>query len=169
LSETNEGSLGKPKRKIWKIIALIIVVAILTPELMYIYAYSTIEDVYSKSWGTLNLPEFNETMLESTEVTVELTIHNPTSTSIQLVSVNMGCKIDGNVFAIIRETDLYLPAGGSTTLTATFYYSPQIMNSIMSPSYERTIIVANEVSANILFIPITRSFAYENTETVYPG
>jgi len=48
LSETEEVPVEKPKRKIWKIVVPVIVVAILIPSLMYAYAYVALGDAYSK-------------------------------------------------------------------------------------------------------------------------
>jgi hypothetical protein len=166
LSKPSEGSFEKRKRKIWKIIVPIVVVVVLTPLLMYVYAYITVEDSYSKSWDTIRFPEVDETMLE-TEFTDEMTIHNPTGTNIRLVTVKVDVWIDGNKLLTIRDTDVYLPAGGSATISCTWRFDSQIMNSILSPFYNQTISVENVAFANVLFIPITRTFIYDNTEIIH--
>ena len=169
MSKPDEGSSEKPKRKVWKIIVpIIIILAILIPLLMYAYAYITVEDSYSKSWSNISISEVDESVLESTEFTGEITIHNPTGMGIRLVRVSIDTWIDGNKFATIRETDIDLPAGGSATIPCTWCYDSQIWNSISSPYYEQRIRMEIVVSANVLFIPITRTFIQTDTETIFP-
>lgn len=138
LSETEEVPVEKPKRKMWKIVVPIIIVAILIPSLMYAYAYIALEDAYSKSWDTIDTSESSlpdtQTVL-GTEYSEEITIRNPTGTNIRFIEINFDSWIDGKKFGTVRETDVYLPAGGSTTLTFTWNFDGEIMNSALSGSY----------------------------------
>jgi len=171
LSETEEVPVGKPKRKIWKLVVPVIVVAILIPSLMYAYAYVALGDAYSKSWDTIDTSELSapdlSTMLEGTEWTEELTLHNPTGTSIRLIEVNFDSWVDGKKFETIRETDVYLPAGGSTTLTYTRYFDSEIIGIKTSDSYVSKVRKEIVASTNIFFLTVTRTFIYENVETTY--
>ena len=170
MSENEEVPVGKPKRKIWKIVVPVIILAILIPSLMYAYAYSALGDAYYKSWETLDVSElgiFDPEKLNSTEFTDDYTIHNPTGTSIRFVKVNFDGWADDKIVARIRETDKYLPAGGSTTITCTWCFDSEVMNIILSPSYEDKTRREIVVSTTLLFITVTRTFIYENTETKY--
>jgi hypothetical protein len=171
LSETEEAPVEKPKRKMWKIVVpIIIVVAILIPSLMYAYAYIALEDAYSKSYDTIDtsessLPEW-QTII-GTEYSEEITIRNPTSTDIHFIQINFDSWVDGKKFGTVRETDVYLPAGGSTTLTFTWNFDREIVNSALSGSYESRVSHEVVASTDFLFFTVTRTFVYENVETEY--
>lgn len=172
MSETEEVPVGKPKRKIWKIVVPVIILAILIPSLMYAYAYSALGDAYYKSWNTIDFSELSapdlSTMLEGTEWTEELTLHNPTGTSIRLIEVNFDSWVDGKKHQTIRETDVYLPAGGSTTLNHTWYFDSEIVGIKISDSYVSKVRREIVASTDILFLTVTRTFFYEDVETIYP-
>lgn len=171
LIETEEIPIGKPKRKIWKLVVPAIIVAILIPSLMYAYAYFALYDAWSKSWDTFeyregSLPDI-ETLYQGTEVFDEVIIRNPTGTSIRLVKVNYDSWVDGKKFGTIRETNKYLPAGGSITLTLKTYIDSEIMNIVLSPYYERKTRWEVVYSTSILFITVTRTFFHEDVETIF--
>jgi hypothetical protein len=170
LSENEEAPVKKPKRKMWKIVVPIIVVAILIPALMYAYAYIALEDAYSKSWDTIDtsessLPEWQTVV--GTEYSEEITIRNPTSTNIHFIKINFDSWIDGKKFGTVRETDIYLPAGGSTTLTFTWNFDVDILNSALNDSYVSRVRHEVVASTDFLFFTVTRTFVYENVETEY--
>jgi hypothetical protein len=168
LSESSAGSPENRKRKVWKIVVPIVVVAVLTPLLLYAYAYFTVEGAYSDSWDTINFAELDDDLdLWETDFTGEMTIHNPTGTDIRFVSVKVDVLIDGNNGMTIRDTEVYLPAGGSATIPCTYLIDSQILDSVSGPYYYRTTSVENVVSANVLFIPITRTFSYDYTEVIH--
>ena len=168
MSEPVEVQFRKPRRRIWKIIVPLILMAILIPLLMYAYAHSALENSYSKSWETISFPELDEMPLEKDEFTQDIVIRNPTGMSIELVAVSFDAWIDGNKFATVRDADIYLPAGGSATIPCTLCYDSQIMNSILSTFYNQTIRVENVVSANVFSMPITRTFIVEDSVIIQP-
>lgn len=170
MSENEEVPVRKPKRKIWKLVVPVIIVAILIPSLMYAYAYIALGDAYYKSWGTLDFSEsgvFDPEKYNSTEIIDDYTIYNPTDTSIRLVKVNFDSWADDKKVGTTRETDKYLPAGGSTTITCNWCFDSEVMNIIMSPSHVSTVRREIVASTDILFLTVTRTFIYENTETEY--
>ena len=172
MSETEEVPVRKPKRKIWKIVVPVIIIAVMIPSLMYVYAYFALDDAYSKSWNTIDTSELSspdpETWYENIEWTEEVPINNPTDTNIRFIEVNYDCWVDGKKFGTMRETNVHLPAGGSTTLNYTTYYGSELLSSIMSDSYECEVRREIVASTDILFLTVTRTFLYEEVETVYP-
>ena len=171
MSAPEEGQVEKSKHKLWKIVAPVIVLVILVPVLMYVYGYVVLDDAYSKSWATIEVSDSSysdpESLYEEFEVEEEAPITNPSGTNIRFIEVNYDCWVDGEIWADIHERDVYLPAGGSTTLTHTTYYSSEITGILLSDSYEvktRREVVA---STDILFLTVTRTFLYENLETNY--
>jgi hypothetical protein len=171
LSEPEEVPVEKPKRRIWKIFVPLIVLVIMIPILMYVYGYVVLGDAYSKSWDTIEISDSTspnpETWYEQLEYIEEVPINNPTGTNVRFIEVNYDCWVDGKIFVAMHESDVYLPAGGSTTLTHTTYYSSELLGSLLSDSYEvktRREVVA---STDILFLTVTRAFRYEDIETTY--
>jgi len=67
----------------------------------------------------------------------------------------------------MRETDVYLPAGGSTTLTYTEYFGSELLSSIMSDSYVCRVRREIVASTDIFFLTVIRTFFYEEVETIY--
>lgn len=183
MSGTEEVPVEKPKRKIWKIVVPVIVVAILIPSMMYVYGYIALGDAYSKSWRTFEFSEEDsvslEQMREGIEVVEEATIHNPTSVNIHFIKVDYDYWVyarphgywtgdEGGKHITMRETNVDLPAGGSTTLTYTQYFDYDITAIKVHDSYD--IKVRREVvaSTKVLFITVTRIFLHEYVDTIYP-
>ncbi len=171
MSETENIPVEKPKRKIWKIIVPVIVIIILIPVLMYVYGYVALGDAYQKSWETIDTSEMTlpdeDSSYQTNEYSQEVPIHNPTGTNIRFIEINFDSWVDGKKFASVTETDIYLPAGSSTTLTYTSYFDSELENIILSDSYESKTRHEIEVSTKILFITVTRSYNYESVETIY--
>jgi len=171
VSETEKIPVERPKRKLWKIVVPAIVVIILIPVLMYIYGYVALGDAYQKSWTTIDTSEMTlpdqDSLDQTNEYSEEVPIHNPTATNIRFIKINFDSWADGKKFATVRETDIYLPAGGSTTLTYTLYFDSELMEIIRADSFESKTRHEIEVSTNIFFITVTRSYNYESVETKY--